>query len=197
MLYVFGTTKCAVKVARWVTSFFAATTLPQEDLELHSAVSFNNREPRTFAMGGRRARAKVAPAPAVLPHTTQPSQTAQPSPSNWIRAAFATTIIAIAILFAGWFSEHVSPTNAFRCLNHVNQWRHQCGFLWAVEIGVAECMQSNNIPLVSVVLQYGTTLPNVYPLYESQTAQHSLMVETAKRPGVHAFYAEAGRARQQ
>ena len=141
-------------------------------------------------MGGRRARAKVAPTPAVLPHTTQPSQPAQPSPSNWNRAAFATIFIAIAI--PSCKSEHVSPANAFRCLNHVNQWRHQCGFWWAVEIGVAECVQSNNIPLVSVVLQYGTTLPNVYPLYESQTAQHSLMVETAKRPGVHAFYAEAG-----
>ena len=148
-------------------------------------------------MGGRRgspaqAKAKMAPIPAVLPHTTQPSQPAQPSPSNWNRAAFTTIFIAIAIPFAGWFSDHLSPASVFRCLNHVNQWRHQCGFWSAVEIGVAECVRSNNIPLVSVVWQYGTTLPDVYPEYESQIVQHSLMLETAKRPGVHAFYAEAG-----
>ena len=145
-----------------------------------------------------QAKAKVAPTPpAVLPRTTQPAQPAQraevpqstqPPPSNWNRAAFTWILIAIIAPRA----IPLSPASAFRCLNHVTQWQHLCGFWWAVEIGVAECVQSNNIPLVSVVLQYGTTLPYVYPYYESQTALHRLMLETAKRPEVSAFYAEAG-----
>lgn len=55
-----------------------------------------------------------------------------------------------------------------------------------------ECAFSDSIPLVSATLQSGKTLPEVYRYYEKETAQHRLMLQTAKLPGVHAFYAGAG-----
>ena len=98
----------------------------------------------------------------------------------------------IVTVLGSWLSAHWSPTVVWRCFDRINEWRYDAGLWPAVEMMAAECAFSDSIPLVSATLQYGKTLPELYRYYEKETAQHRLMLQTAKLPGVHAFYAGAG-----
>ena len=147
-----------------------------------------------------RAKPKTEPAPS-LPATATVSaptiHTEQPSPSEW-RSRYPGMAILFGIAFGivtvlgSWLSAHWSPTVVWRCFDRINEWRYDAGLWPAVEMMAGECVFSDSIPLVSATLQYGKTLPELYRYYEKETAQHRLMLQTAKLPGVHAFYAGAG-----
>ena len=153
-----------------------------------------------MARSRAKANPKTAPAPS-LPATATVSaptiHTEQPSPSEWrsrcpgIGILFGI-VFGIVPVLGSWLSAHWSPTVVWRCFDRINEWRYDAGLWPAVEMMAGECAFSDSIPLVSATLQYGKTLPEVYRYYEKETAQHRLMLQTAKLPGVHAFYAGAG-----
>lgn len=161
-------------------SLFHLNSQNSKLLHVASAPKMAKRQrKRGMAEPQAKAKPKSAPAPSL------PSEWG----SRYPRIAILFGIVAVS---GSWLSAHWSPTVVWRCFDRINEWRRDAGLWPAVEMMAAECFFSDSIPLVSATLQHGKTLPELYRHYEKETAQHGLMLQTAKLPGVHAFYAEAG-----